>query len=256
MNILVTGALPPQEALRKQWRSASLASTWLHADDWYHPSVDALLEALSLGSSAESACEGLGFARADAGCGIGEAIDDLTCLFSTLNRPTPVAAVRALTIGWVDREMISPPSMSCVDAGSGLHTLEYFTIRLLEVYGTLNHGDHASHENHLLLFVDVGLENLSLCDRVGRSAGMGHTLINAFGAGHPIAVLGGGSYVSLIEPSRGTAPSERALAKNIEQSAHDLGISEFLRRPPRVWCEPLPETHEEATALLLAQRRR
>lgn len=256
MNLLVTGALPPPDALREQWRSASLIATWRHADDWYHPTVDALVEALSLGLPAEPACEALGFARADAGCGIGEAMDDLICLFSTLDHPTPATVVRALTIGWVDGQTDAPPAMSCVDAGSGLHTLEYFTVRLREVYGTGGGAEHRSGGAQDLLFVDVGLANLTLWDRVGRSAGMGHTLINAFSPGHPIAVLGGGSYVTLADPTPGPVSTEHMLAETIKRSARDLGISQFLRRPPRIWREHLPATHEEATTLLDSRRRR
>lgn len=252
MNLLATGALPPPDALREQWRSASLISIWRHADDWYHPAVDAVVEALSTGQPAEAACELLGYARADAGCGIGEATDDLICLFSTLDHPTPATVVRALTIGWVDGQTLAPPAMSCVDAGSGLHTFEYFTVRLREAYGT----GGRSGGGQDLLFVDVGLANLSLWDRVGRSAGMGHTLINAFSPGHPIAVLGGGSYVTLTDTTPGPVSTERTLADTIEKSARDLGISIFLRRPPRIWREDLPETHEEAVALLNSRRRR
>ena len=262
MNVLAPGALPPLETLRSQWRSASLASTWLHPDDWYHPSIDVLLEALPRTDHAESACEALGSARAEAGCGVGETIDDLTCLFGTLNRPAPGAAIRALTIGWVGSQTATSLSMSCVDASSGLHTLEYFSVRLREVYGALARGRVVPSAGHSLLFVDVGLENLSLLDSAGCSAGMGHALLNAFEAGHPIAVLGGCFYVTLVEPPTDLAPSADAdalslsLSKRIEQSASDLGFIEFLRRPPRVWCEPLPDTHEDVMALLHGRRRR
>lgn len=253
MNLLVKGALPPLDALREQWRSASLASVWMHADDWFHPAIDALLEALTRHASTGPACEDLGFARADAACGIGETIDDLACLFTTINRQVPVEAVRALTLGWVDGQAATAPPMSCVDAASGLHTLEYFIVRLREVYGP---PDRDPAARHALLFVDVGLENLPLWERVARSAGMGRTLAGEFGAARPIAVLGGGSYVILVDPTDDAEPTEESLARRIERSARDLGISDLLRRPPRVWREPLPRTHSAAVALLSTRRRR
>ena len=252
MNLLVKGALPPLDVLREQWRSASLASVWLHPDDWYHPSVDALLEAVSRSSPTGPACEGLGFARADAACGIGEAIDDLTCLFTTISRIVPVAAIRALTVGWVDGQSVTTPPMTCVDAASGLHTLEYFIVRLQETY----QGHDPSPAPSSLLFVDVGLANLPLWERVGRSAGMGHALTRIFGAGRPVAVLGGGAYVILTDTAGSPETAGQALARRIEGTARDLGIFDLVRRPPRVWREPLPPTHAAATALLTSHRRR
>lgn len=252
MNLLVRGAQPPLDALREQWRSASLSSVWLYADDWYHPSVDALLEALSHESPTEHACESLGFARAAAACGIGEAIDDLSCLFTTIDRTVPVSAIRSLTLGWVDGQTATAPPMTCIDAASGLHSLEYFIVRLREVYET---HDHAS-ERGTLLFIDVGLENLPLWERVARSAGMGRTLTGTFGAGRPIAALGGGFYVTLAALTDSPEAAGHALARRIERSASDLGISDLLRRPPRVWREELPSTHLAAAASLSARRRR
>lgn len=250
MNLLVKGALPPLDALREQWRSASLAAVWLHADDWYHPSIDAVLETLAQGESTAPACEDLGFARADAACGIGEAIDDLGCLFTTINRDIPVAAVRALSLGWVDGHAITTPPMSCVDPGSGLHTLEYFVVRLQETYQA-----SASLAAPALIFVDVGLENLPLWERVGRSAGMGQILMTTFGAGRPIAALGGGFYVILGDPTDAPDTAGQALARRIERSARDLRIADLVRHPPRVWQEPLPATHAAAATLLTSRRR-
>ena len=253
MNPLAKGALPPLDTLREQWRSASLASLWMHADDWFHPTVDSLLEALSRRTPAEPACTDLGFARADAACGIGETIDDLTCLFTTINRRVPVAALRALTLGWVDGQAATTPPMSCVDAASGLHTLEYFITRLQESYGAYSRSPAPAGS---LLFVDVGLENLPLWERVGRSAGMGRTLAAAFAVGWPIGVLGGGFYVILVDPTDCSEPATAPLARRIERCARELGIFDLLRRPPRVWREPLPATHAALSALLTARRRR
>ena len=253
VTLLVKGALPPLDTLREQWRSASLASVWLHPDDWFHPAVDAVLEAVARRAPGQPAFTDLGFARADAACGIGETIDDLTCLFTTINRRVPVAAVRALTLGWVDGQAVTMPPMSCVDAASGLHTLEYFIVRLQEVYGAR---DQAPDPADALLFVDVGLENLPLWERVGRSAGMGRTLAEAFGVGRPIGVLGGGFYVVLLQPADQPGLAEAPLARRIERCARELGISDLLRRPPRVWREPLPATHAALSAHLAARRRR
>ena len=253
VNLLVKGALPPLDALREQWRAASLASVWMHADDWFHPAVDSVLEALSHRTPAEPACQDLGFARADAACGIGETIDDLTCLFTTLDRPAPVAAVRALTLGWVDGQATTAPAMSCVDAASGLHTLAHFLVRLREVYD--DHGGLLA-PSHDLLFVDVGLEKLPSWAQVGRSAGMGRTLTSVFGTGRPVAVLGGGAYVALVDPTSVEEPGEETLARRIERAARDLRIAGLLRRPPRIWREPLPATYEAATTLLMSRRGR
>lgn len=254
MNLLVRGALPPRDALREQWRATSHASIWLHPDDWYHPSVDAVLEALPLGDAVLTACEELGYARADAGCGIGEAIDDLGCLFTALDHPVPAQALRSLTLGWVDGQAAVPP-MACVDAGSGLHTAEYFTVRLQETYGAAARAGVLARENHVLVFVDAGLENLPFWDRVARSAGMGAALSSAFGEGHPVAALGGGAYVALVERSASTPPALGELRGLIDSTASTMGISATLRRPPRVWTEELPPTHADAATLVASRQR-
>ncbi|MEK8227364.1 hypothetical protein NKG05_16600 [Oerskovia sp. M15] len=42
---------PAVATLLDEWRAASLDSVWLRPGDWYHPAVEALVEALTDGRS-------------------------------------------------------------------------------------------------------------------------------------------------------------------------------------------------------------
>lgn len=250
MEILVEGALPPTDALREQWRATSMQTVWLHEDDWYHPSVDAVVEALADGTSPLAACERLGLARAHNGCGIGETIDDLLCLFGPLEGLSVADALRALCTGWAAGQTGLPGSSHCTDPETGLRTAAYLSARIEEVYGTaLRRGTHPL-DSHALVVVDVGLDHVPSWERIARSASMGRTLVDAFGPTHPMAPLGGGTFGVLVERDDELLPTLDDLRILIKQDARHLGVSQILRQPPRVWVEQLPPTVTAAADLL------
>ena len=100
---LPDGALPA--ALRDRWRDESVRSVWLRPSDWYHPAVDALAAALLADGDRDAAAAELGRARGYDGVGIGETMDDLTCLYRTLGADEPpMAVLRSLCEGWADAQ--------------------------------------------------------------------------------------------------------------------------------------------------------
>jgi len=219
--------LPPH--LREQWRSISAESVWLRPADWYHPAVDAIVEAVLTGVDPAPAAARLGSARGEAGVGIAETIDDLGCLYSSLGHAeTPLGPVRALCEGWAAAQEAAPVHAQCIDPETGLPTAEYLRVRLAETYGVAARTGTPPGRTHGLLLIDVAVAPLDPWSRIARSA--------------VVAIL------VVREPSLGDDVS--TLRDHLAAHAERLRVDSLLRLPPRIWIEPLPETHAGALELL------
>jgi len=242
-------AVPAPDALRERWHAASVESVWLRPGDWYHPAVDALAEAVCERRDVTAAAERLGRARGEAGVGIGEAIDDVACLYRTHDRTPDLELLRAVAVGWTEGYEAMPVTPEVLDPESGLATTQYLVQRLRETYGVAERAGVAAGETHGLLVVDVALDELTGWQRFARSAAMGRALTQMFGDGHPMASLGNGLFVVLGE--RGADHGLRSeLRHRIERTGLALGVTAILRRPPRLWTETLPPSHAGAVDLL------
>lgn len=241
--------LPPH--VRERWQSASLASVWLRPADWYHPAVDALVEAVLADADATAAAERLGAARAAAGVGLGEAIDDLTCLFGAIDAEAPpLPLVRALCEGWAADHAAAPVLTHCIDPDSGLPTAQYLGVRLAETYGAAARSGRRAADTHALLVTDVAAKELAPWSRIVRSAVVGEALTVVFGEGHPMAALGGGTFGILVERTADLGTEALALRGRLLEHARSHGAQDLIRQPPRVWVEALPATHLQAVELL------
>lgn len=236
--------------LRERWRAASLAGVWLRPGDWYHPAVDALVEAVGEDRCPAAAAQRLGTARGEAGVGMTETLDDAACLFEALDQPADPKVLRALAIGWAEGYESLPVRSTVRDPASGLPSGEYLGERLRETYGdALRQGMHAG-DTHCLVVLDVALDDLDAWRRSARAATVGRTLDQVFGEGHPLAALSDGVFVVLCPRRENTAQLAQTLRRVVEKNAAILGLSEVMRRPTRVWVEALPESHSAALALL------
>lgn len=208
------------------------------------------------GTEIGAAAARLGEARGSTGVGVGETIDDFACLFRAagLDGP-PLEAVRALCQGWADAVEAAPVFTQCVDPESGLPTVEYFAIRLAEVYGVAARRQVPAGETHALVVVDVATEHSAPWRRMARSAAMGRALGSAHGTGHPMASLGGGVFTVLIERDETLGEQVRRLRDAVQLQATALRVGDIMRQPPRIWIEPLPETHAAAVEVLASLRR-
>lgn len=250
MDHLPGYAVPATDAVRERWRRASADSVWLRPGDWYHPAVDALVEALCEERDATPAAERLGRVRAEAGVGIGEAIDDVVCLYRAHDREPVVDLVRGVAVGWSEGYEANPVAPEVLDPESGLATTQYLVHRLRETYGAAERAGLDATRTHGLLVVDVALDDLTGWQRFARSAAMGRALTHTFGEGHPMASMGNGLFVVLGERDADDDVLRTVLRHNIERTGLALGVTAILRRPPRVWLEPLPRTHTAAVQLL------
>jgi hypothetical protein len=152
------------EQIRQTWRRESVASGWSRPHDWWVPEVDVLAAALSRASTtfapgparpplvdtagrpplvdtagrlgaAVPACAGLGQARAEAGVGLAEALDDLAALYRTLPvGAPPLPAVRAFVESWADVWLRVVADAGCVDPLTELASRGYLRARLTELY--------------------------------------------------------------------------------------------------------------------------
>ena len=241
--------------LREQWRAETVESVWLRPGDWYHPAVDALTEALSSGTSAAGAASRLGEVRGAAGVGIAEALDDLGVLYRLVGRDPGLDVIRALCEGWSVAIEDAPTKIACLDPESGLPTSDYLAVRLGETYGAAGKHAHHAFVTHCLVLVDVATEDLAPWRRMARSAAMGRALTAAMTPGHPMAALGGGAFAVLVARDWDLGEVVRRMRTEVNEHAEELQITELLRQPPRIWIEPLPETHDRAVDLLNHLRR-
>lgn len=243
---------PAVDSLLAEWQAASMDSVWLRPGDWYHPAVEALAEALTDGLPTAPAADRLGEARGHVGISMGETIDDLACLFRAWGTEPGLDTLRALSTGWVRGNEPSLLVPLTTDPRSGLATPEYLVQRLRETYGAGERSGRPASRTHCLLLVDVAVDRLDGWQRVARAAAMGKIFSEVFGTGHPVATLGAGVYAALCERSADLEPLRAELRHRIERTALSYGVTAVLRRPPRVWVEPLPTAHTGATSLLQA----
>ncbi|MCL2091452.1 MAG: hypothetical protein FWH11_09590 [Micrococcales bacterium] len=237
-------------ALRDRWQAASLESVWLRPGDWYHPAVDPLARAVATGAAALEAAEDLGRARADAGVGVGEAVDDLVCLYRTSDADPPLDVLRALATGWADGSAGLVVSGSVVDPTTGLPSGTYLGQRLAETYGAAERDGTPVRTTHALTVVDVAVDAVPPLLRAARSAAVGAALRAVFGTAEPMAALGTGVAAVLTARTADLETQTVRLRAAIMARVVPMRVSAATRHPVRIWQVLLPPTHTEALALL------
>lgn len=242
--------------LLQRWRSVSVDTVWRRPGDWYTPAVEAVADALATGRDTAPAAFHLGQERSAAGVGITEAIDDVAVLYRAAGFDSaPIHTIRALCEGWTagDPPTLNVPTMT--DAESGLGTAEYLSHRLAELYGTAQRTGTSVHDTHALVMVDVSVEGGNPWQRIARNGAVGAALTSAYGEGHPMARMGDGLYAVLVERGEALGQGIAALRERLAQQAEVLKSSDFMRQPPRVWIESLPDSRQYATALVDSLKR-
>lgn len=237
--------------LLRTWESASIDSVWLRPGDWYTPAAEALVEALQAGLDTAPSAFRLGQARAKAGVGITESIDDMAVLFRSAGfQSAPIRSIRSLCEGWTDGDAAPAVAPAMADAESGLGTAEYLVQRLAEVYGAAERAGKHVGTTHALVVVDVAAADNDPWQRIARNAAVGHALKDAYGAGHPMARLSDGLYAVLVERDANLGAGIAQLRDHISDRAVEMRVGNLMRQPPRVWIESLPDSHAYVSELL------
>jgi hypothetical protein len=232
------------DALRQAWRRAAVRG-WRHAADWWVPEVDGLVEALVTVGDALAACARLGRARAEAGVGLPEALDDLCALYLQLPAGgPPPGMVRALTESWAETVVAAASrAATCEDALSGLATAAYLRTRLAEAYRAAEHAGRNVADDHILLVVDLSGDPVPVRLDGPPAAGwdgmllrlsLGDRLRAVFPGGETLAAVGGATVIGLL-------PRGPQVQHGVERLRAELLAEDGLPKC-RVWLEALPRT--------------
>lgn len=248
----VTNAASTQASeLLRAWESASISSVWLRPGDWYTPAAEALAEALHAGLDTAPAAFRLGQARAGAGVGITESIDDMAVLFRAAGfQSAPIRSIRSLCEGWTERDTAPIVAPALTDAESGLGTPEYLVQRLAEVYGAAERTGSKVSETHALVLVDVSVADHDPWQRIARNAAVGAALKDSYDQGHPMVRLSDGVYAVLVDRDSALGSGLAALRDHIAERSVEMRVGNLMRQPPRVWVESLPNAHSYVQELL------
>jgi len=240
-HVRLGGALLPAD-LTQRWRDASIATVWRRASDWDHQAADDLAYAVAIGDDPRDSAWNLGRARGEIGVGIEETLDDVGCLYRVLGpHDPPPTVVRALAGGWADAQAGAVVTGPCRDPESGLPTAQYLAVRLTEAAASPDPG-------HLVV-VDVAAGSVAPPVRLARSAAVGAALTGTYGAGHPMAALGGGVFAVLEHGRPGELDLTPLLRREIQARVSDEPLRSATRCPVRIRRVEVPRDVDEAEAL-------
>ncbi len=254
-EVNVPGAPSPSPLMRR-WETASLGTVWRRPGDWFTPAGEALAEALEARLDTAPAAFRLGQARALAGVGITEAIDDMAVLFRAAGyESAPIRTLRSLCEGWTEGEATQRVAPMMTDAESGLGTVDYLVARLAELYGAAERSGEPVGTTHALVLVDVAAEDADPWQRMARNAAIGRALQDAYGKGHPMARVSDGVYAVLVTRGPDMGAGLADLRDHISHRATQMRVGNLMRQPPRVWIESLPGTHDYVRDVLESLQR-
>ena len=232
------------------WRDLTMRTVWRYPDDWHHPAVDALVEALDTGIDPLPAARRLGAGRAQAGTGIDETIDDLACAYESIGTQAPVDVVRAVACGWVTAREAHPAHSPLIRPVSGLPTAGYLAIRLRETYGLAARAGVAAPDTHCLLIIDVALYPDDVVSQFKRASAMGVLLRTMFGEGHPSADLMDGLYAVLLERDSDLGTRIARIRQGVLSATAEIPSVSALRQPPSLWVQQLPQASDDCSLVL------
>ncbi len=246
--------LSAAQQLRRRWRATSLNAGWTRPDDWWAPEVDAMTTAVLTAFEAPTpyAVAELGRARAEAGVGLPEALDDLYALYRVLPEGVPPADVlRRLAEAWVEAGMASYRATTCEDPLSGLASPAYLRTRLAEVYREAERSGQVLSQTHALVVVRCQPPPPGSGEQTERDRNwdwlvhrllLGDLLRSAFSGGETFAVLSAPVTVGLVV-------RDDALPRMLRGLGHQLRRYEPTCQA-RFWVEPLPSDLAAAYHLL------
>jgi hypothetical protein len=248
-------------ALRERWRLATLAAGWPFPDDWGLPAVDVVCQAAVEGRDSVPALSLLGRARAAAGAGLAETLQDLAALHAVLRhsgqaRPAvddpdvvPTRLVHAAATGWADVTLAGVSANQVVEPLTGLATADYLRTRLGEIYRSARAAGRPAGARHVLVLVAVDLHRVHGWARLVPMLLAAEAMREVFDGGQTHAALGPSVAAVLCRRGQRLAPRTRRLRSVAgELLAADPDASPA--GPPRIWLERLPDDHAAACDLV------
>jgi hypothetical protein len=257
--------------LRTAWEQAALVAGWAQPRDWWCGEVDAVCEAVAERRDVLGAFSRLGRARAEAGVGLGETLDDIAALYAELAQPAaPSTVVRTLAEAWVEVGFEMLRVGTCEDPLTGLTSAAHLRTRLAEVYREAERGGESVHARYALVVVPTGLDGVARWDGLFRRLALGECLRSVFSGGETLAELGPSVVVGLVPRTPMLAAMVESLRRRLVELTTGTpgrggrggrggthgGSARGARRtgfgvlgegaPPRVWVEGLPDGLPEA----------
>lgn len=236
----------PRDAgeLRDAWSNESLRSGWARHGDWWVPEVDALASAIATGRDVVGPCGRLGHARAEAGVGAREALNDLYALYRQLpGGGPPLVAVRALVEGWTESTVAALTAATCEDPLTGLASAAYLRTRLTEVYREAERDGVPATDQQVFLVVDTGERGTDAAwESMLFHLALGDCLRSAFSGGETLASVGPRAVLGLVARDQHLARRVETLRARLQRTRELDGV--------RVWLERLPMTVHEALDLI------
>ncbi|HEY3503006.1 MAG TPA: hypothetical protein VGN37_09530 [Actinocatenispora sp.] len=235
------------DELRAAWRSEAAATGWSRPRDWWLPEVDELAATLCRtapgypSGGVLSCCARLGRARAEAGVGLTEALDDLAALYRLLPvGAPPLPAVRAFVEAWADVWLRAVHDAGCVDPLTELASAAYLRTRLGELYRAADAAGWSVPDRYGLLV--VGLD--------GTGGGWG-LLVRRMSVAETLrSVFRGGETLTALAHARIAVLAERAGVDRTAASLRRILAGRRGVRPARVWLADLPARAADVAALL------
>ncbi|AQZ67499.1 hypothetical protein BKM31_43960 [[Actinomadura] parvosata subsp. kistnae] len=217
-----------------RWRRRSMAAGWSLAEDWWTPEVEGVIKAVCAGCGLAQACWELGSARAAAGIGVAEGMNDLAALFAvTGTGEPPFTALRSFAAGWAEHGFAPLGELHCEDPLTGLATPAYLRTRLAQLY-------RGTAKGTCLVAAEPSAPPLELAERLAAALNLATALRRAFPGDETLALLG---------PVRVGAVTR--MDEVLRDKLARLGSAEILYgRRPRVRVRPLPKAYGQALALI------
>lgn len=228
-------------SLSARWRTRSLAAGWAMPEDWWTPAVDQAIRAIHAGGAVNRghdltrACSALGGARARAGVGIAEGMNDLAALFRELGKgDPPFVALRSFAAGWTEASFAPITELRCEDPLTGLMTAAYLRTRLGELYR------ESGPAVHRLVVAEPYHRLAELSERLATVLSLAQCVRETFTEGQTLALLGPVRVGALTRACCDLTPRVARL-----RSAR-IGYG----RQPRVTVLRLPGRYDDALGLL------
>lgn len=266
----------PQAALRRRWRTASLACGWRFPDDWDVAEVDLVCSAVARSGldGAGAALVALAHARAAAGTGLEETLGDLAALHGVLQvgagtsagEPShadtldaiaeaadvdalPTRLLRIVAVAWAEVALNDVGATEVHDSLTGLPTQAYLRTRLAELYREAARDGVCVAEGHVLMVISLGFDDTAVYLRPAGMILAADVLRQVFDGGESHAVLGASTVVAVVPRSDEVARRAVRLRRDLtERFAVDPQLAEA--GSARVNVVRLPSSHDDACDLL------
>lgn len=231
-------------SLVSTWSEVAASTGWVWPGDWWHPSVEAAAAAVLNGVDAGPALARLGDARARAGVGVAEALDDLEALFAAAcGAEPPYGALRAYVEAYGDAALGTAEHDGCEDPLTGLATMPYLRARVVEEYREAARDGALVARRAALVVVEISPDSGPALLATIEMIKVADVLRSVFSGGETCAALSRRRSAALVR-RRETLPRSVQLLQELLAARSVNGAT------ARSWVEGLPPHESGAVALL------